>query len=245
MKALAMSAAFALLTAAASPGTRPGFDPRPGTQLTVSGTFRDAGGRAGPLSGWIGGRPALVILGYDTCPNLCGTVQDVVADRLRDTSLAAVDYRALFISVNPAEGPADAAAAKARLARAFPGGIAAWRFLTGPGDALAREAGMDLTFRERAGDIVHPAAILVVTPAGRLSRVLPALTVGPRDLELALVEASAGRIGGLADRIYLLCASYDATQGRYTPRIIGLLQAGGVLTILLLTGAVLLMARRR
>lgn len=244
MRTFAIFAAFVLLTAAASAGTRPGFDPKPGTQLTVSGIFRDSGGRAGPLSGWIGGRPALVILGYDTCPNLCGTVQDVVAGRMQETALPPADYRALFVSVNPAEGPGDAATAKARLARAFPGGIAAWRFLTGPGEALAREAGMDLTYRERAGDIVHPAAILVVTPDGRLSRVLPALTVEPRDLELALVEASAGRIGGLADRIYLLCAGYDATQGRYTPRIMALLQAGGVLTVALMAAAIFGMRRR-
>ena len=58
-----------------------------------------------------------------------------------------------------------------------------------------------------------------------MSRYLPGIDFAPRDLQLAIVEASEGRIGTLSDRILLYCYQYDPASGRY-----------GLLVIILLGG---------
>ena len=55
----------------------------------------------------------------------------------------------------------------------------------------------------------------MLTPDGRLARYLFGIEYGPRDLRLALVEASAGRIGTPVDALLLYCYHYDPMTGRY------------------------------
>jgi protein SCO1/2 len=50
-------------------------------------------------------------------------------------------------------------------------------------------------------------------------------------MRLALVEASAGKVGGFADQILLFCYKYDPTRGRYSAAVINLVRAGAALTI--------------
>lgn len=57
------------------------------------------------------------------------------------------------------------------------------------------------------------------------------LEYSARDLRLALVEASKGRIGSLADQVLLLCFHYDPEAGRYNFAIMRAIRAGGVLTV--------------
>lgn len=190
-----------------------------------------------------------MVFGYDRCPNLCGLTQQAVASDLGKTGLDPSAYRALFVSIDATETAADAAAARAAVAQsAGPEGLKAWRFLTGAGGdgaALAAEAGIGFEARPRIGQFVHPIAVLALTPQGRISRVLPALSFEPRDLRLALVEASSGRLGSIADHVFLLCAGFDASKGRYTPVVWAAVKAGGLATVLALGVAVLVLARRR
>ncbi|MDF0602756.1 SCO family protein [Psychromarinibacter sp. C21-152] len=233
-----------LLPAAAL--ARPAFTPEIGTQLDASATFTDADGHTAPLSDILKGKPALLILGYHTCPNLCGVVQTRLADALAGTDLPPDAYRALFVSVAANETPDDAAANREKLATAVPDApLAPWRFLTGPGGAMARTLGLETEPRPRTDEYVHPIAVFALTPDARLARVLPAATFGARDTELALVEASEGKLGTLADKLYLLCAGFDATKGQYTPAIMAAVRGGGVVALLTLGAAVLLLSRRR
>lgn len=228
---------------------RPRFDPKIGAQLDTGQVFRDASGRLDTLSGILAGKPALLIFGYDKCPNLCGVTQQAVASDLKKTGLDPQSYRALFVSIDGSETAADAADAKATVAEATDReDLSAWRFLTGAdgaGAALAAEAGITFDTRARIGQYVHPIAILALTPAGRIAQVLPALSFEPRDLRLALVEASAGKLGSIADHVFLLCAGFDTSKGQYTSAIRAALRAGGIATMLGLGCAILLLNRRR
>ena len=237
-------AALCLLAAsAAHAAERPSFDPKLGAQLTLDRELIDASGRKQTLGETLDGRPALVIFGYDKCPNLCGLTQQAVASDLRKTSLRPSDYRALFISIDPGETPADAATAQEDIASATgPAGLPAWRFLTsrdGAGAALAREAGITFDRRKGIDQFVHPIAVIALTPSGRISQVLPALSFTPRDLELALVEASANRLGTIADHVFLLCAGFDSSKGQYTPAIWAALKVASLVTLFGLGATVL------
>lgn len=243
-------AALCLVIAGTALGAeRPTFDPQLGAQLDLKRELVDASGRKLTLGETLGGRPALVIFGYDRCPNLCGVTQQAVASDLKKTSLRAADYRALFISIDPDEASADAAQAKAEIASATgPAGMSAWRFLTsrdGAGATLANEAGIAFDRRKGIDQFVHPIAVIALTPSGRISQVLPALTFTPRDLQLALVEASANKLGSIADHVFLLCAGFDSSKGQYTPAIWAAVKVASLATVFGLAVTLFWQTRRR
>ena len=236
------------LPAGAQAMSRPGFDPSIGKRLDTSLVFSDAQARRAPLSQFMGGGPAFLIFGYDRCPNLCGVMQRGVAADLTRSGLTPDTYRVLFVSIDPSEDTADAVFARDAMAGATDAdGLAAWRFLTGAaGPVLAAQAGMDVTARPRAGQFVHPVAVAALTPDGRIARALPGLNATPRDLRLAMAEASKGRLGSLADQVFLLCAGFDASKGQYTPVIWAGVRAGalGMLAAMALTLGFLVWRRR-
>src|SRR5262249_53685818 len=90
----------------------------------------------------------------------------------------------------------------------------------------------------------HPTGIIVVTPDGRLARYLFGIDYGPRDLRLALVEASAGRVGTAVDSLLLYCYHYDPMTGRYGLLVIRALRMAAVGTVLSLTAFIVLLIRR-
>jgi protein SCO1/2 len=226
---------------------RPEFSPVPGASVDVATQLTDETGTTETLRQWLAGRPAVVLFGYHDCPNLCGVVQQTVARLLAETGLARDGYQTLFITLAPEEDAADAAGAKQRLAKAAgPDLTAPWHFLSGPTVAsLAEDFGIGAIERERIRQFVHPVATYTVTAAGRISHVLPGLELTPSDLRLAIVEASAGRLGSIVDHVLLFCAGYDPTSGRYTPVVIAGLRLGSVAMLLALLGAIALIEIRK
>jgi protein SCO1 len=81
---------------------------------------------------------------------------------------------------------------------------------------------------------IHAAGILVVNPEGTIARYFYGFDYPPRDLRLAVVEASDNRIGSAIDQLLLLCYRYDPSQGKYTLAILSILRLSGVMTILAL-----------
>ena len=63
-------------------------------------------------------------------------------------------------------------------------------------------------------------------------------------MRLALVEASEGKVGNLADNLLLFCYHYDPMTGRYGLQIMRALRLAGVLTVAALGAFVFVMVRR-
>ena len=105
-------------------------------------------------------------------------------------------------------------------------------------------AGFRYTWDEPTQQFAHPSGIVVATPDGRLSRYLFGLEFGPRDLRLALIEASEGKIGGVIDSVLLYCYHYDPMKGRYGFVIMQALRLAGAATVLLIGGFIVVMLRR-
>src|SRR5690606_18410862 len=96
------------------------------------------------------------------------------------------------------------------------------------------------------GEYAHAAALVVLTPSGKISRYLTGVEYPARDLRLALVEASQHQIGSPLDRAMLLCYHYDPRTGKYGWAIMNLVRFfGGATVIVLVTGIVLLLQRER
>jgi len=67
--------------------------------------------------------------------------------------------------------------------------------------------------RER--DFQHSSAIVILTPDGRISHYMLGVDYDATTLRRLLVDASGGKIGGLSDKMALLCMNYDQMSGKY------------------------------
>ncbi|HUI26766.1 MAG TPA: hypothetical protein VL403_11850, partial [Candidatus Kryptonia bacterium] len=90
----------------------------------------------------------------------------------------------------------------------------------------------------------HAAAIMVLTPQGRIARYFFGVEYAPKDLRLGLVEASHNRIGSVVDQLLLFCYHYDPVAGRYGAVAVNIIRAGGALTVVALASFMIVMFRR-
>jgi protein SCO1/2 len=88
------------------------------------------------------------------------------------------------------------------------------------------------------------SGVLVATPEGRLSRYFYGVEFSPKELRLALVESGQGRIGSAIDELLLYCFHYDPESGRYGLMVMNLVRLGGLVTVLVMGGFILMMRRR-
>jgi protein SCO1/2 len=90
----------------------------------------------------------------------------------------------------------------------------------------------------------HSSVIMVATPDGRLSKYFSGIQYAPRDLRLAMVDASNHEIGTAADLFLLYCCSYNPSSGHYTVSILRVLGLAGCVTILIILGMIYLLTRK-
>jgi protein SCO1 len=227
-----------------------GFDQNIGRRLPLDAPVRAEDGRVAPLAEYFGARPVVLVFAYYSCPMLCTQVINGVATAVGVLSLEpARDFDVVVISIDPHDSPAAAAAKKTAYLERYrrPGASAGSHFLTADPpsiDRLTSAAGFRYVWDARTNQFAHPTGVIVVTPDGRLARYLFGIDYGPRDLRLALVEASAGRVGTAVDSLLLYCYHYDPMIGRYGFLVMRALRVAGVATVLILATFIAVMVRR-
>lgn len=227
-----------------------GVDQRLDAQVPLDLVFHDETGARVPLSTYLGAKPVILTLNYFECPNLCTLVLTRLTDSMRELAFNVGDqFNVVTVSIDPRERPDLAAAKKATYIDRYgkPAAGAGWHFLTGDAPAieqLTKAVGFRYAYDDRQNQYAHPAAVLLLTPQGKISRYFYDLSYKPNDLRLGLVEASANKIGSPIDQFLLRCYHYDPVSGRYTPAIMEIMRAGFIVTTLAIGGAVLIMTRR-
>jgi protein SCO1 len=226
------------------------YQQKPGAQLPSGETFRDATGREVRIADLLRGKPAILALGYFSCPNLCGVVRADLYNALAQTGMiAGRDYTLIALSIDPAETSSDAAKAKAADTAQYPlpGAAQNWHFLTGAAAdvrAVSDAVGFRDRFDSRLKQFLHPAGIVFVTPGGVVSSYLLGVGYAAQDVRLGVTRASTGSIAARALPVLLLCFHFDPTTGRYTLAILKLLKLGAGLTVLVIGGTLFLAFRR-
>lgn len=226
------------------------IEQRLGQPLPLDLTFRDEAGRAVRLGDYFGKRPVVLVLAYYNCPMLCTQVLNGLLSAMRVVSFdASREYEVVTVSFDPRDKPSDARAKKTPYVSRYgrPGAAAGWHFLTGEKpaiDALTEAVGFRYAWDEKIGQFAHASAIYVATPEGRLSRYIYGIEYAPRDLRLALVEASQGKIGTAVDQLLLYCYHYDPAAGRYSAAVMNMVRLAGVVFVLVLSTFLFLMWRR-
>ena len=90
---------------------------------------------------------------------------------------------------------------------------------------------------EKSGEYAHPSTIIFCMPDGRISMYMDDVVFKPKDLRLALVEASQGAIGSPLDQLALfLCFQYDPDSSSYKVAAWKVMRSGAMLTLMTLAG---------
>jgi protein SCO1/2 len=208
-----------------------------GQQLPLDLTFKDESGHDVRLGQYFGGKPVVMALAYYECPMLCTQVLNGMAGALKTLSFdAGKDFEVVVVSIDPRDTPALAAAKKANYLRSYgrPMSAAGWHFLTGTNASikpLAAAIGFRYAYDDNLKQFAHGAAIYVDTPKGVVSRYLLGIDFAPRDLRLALVEASNNQLGTVGDKVLLLCYHYDPASGKYGAAVLNSIRVGFVATV--------------
>ena len=229
---------------------RAGFDQKLNAQLPLDVEFRNEAGATVKLGDYFGQKPVLLNLAYFNCPMLCTLVINGVVESARSLAFTpGQEYEIVTISFDAREGHELAAAKKANYLKDLqrPGAEQGWHFLTGDEasiKAVTDAVGFRFAWDEKSKEFAHASGIMVATPSGRLSHYLYGVVYPPRDLRLALVEASAGRIGSPVDQLMLFCFHYDPVAGKFSAAVMRLVQAGCIVTVLAMGSFLVLMFRR-
>jgi protein SCO1/2 len=227
------------------------FEQRLNETLPLDATFTDESGRAVQLGDYFtSGKPVVLAFVYYQCPMLCTQVMNGISSSLKAVPFTpGQDFDVVLVSFDPRETPAMAAKKKQEHiaywdAQATAG---AWHFLTGDEWNIRRvtsSAGFNYRWDEPSAQFAHVSGVLVVTPDGRLSRYFYGVEYSPKELRMALVESGQGKIGSAIDQLLLYCYHYDPAAGRYGVVVMNLVRLGGVVTVAMMAGFILLMRRK-
>jgi protein SCO1 len=213
--------------------------------------FRDETGEIVRLNQFFNhGKPVLLEFVYFRCPMLCPMVLEGTTEALTHLKFdIGKEFDVITVSIDPREKASTAAEAKDKYIKHYgrldsaPG----WHFLTAHETAikqLADSVGFQYAYDPHTDQFAHGAALMVLTPDGRVARYFYGFEFKPRDLRLAIVEASEGKVGTMTDQFLLMCFHYDPVTGKYSRNAMMFARAGGLTTVLLLGGFIFVMIRK-
>ena len=226
------------------------FDQKLGAQVALDITFRDDTGKTVQLSDYFRSKPVILMFAYYDCPHLCPLVLEGLVKSLKAISFGVgKEFDVLIASIDPGDSPELATAKKQKYLQMYgrSGSERGWHFLTGEKesiDRLTQAVGYRYTYDAEQKQYAHSTGIIVLTPQGKVSRYFYGIEYAPKDLRLALIEASFNNIGSPVDQLLLFCYQYDPTTGKYTLAVMNSLRLAGLATVLGLSAFVLIMVKR-
>ena len=192
-------------------------------------------------------KPTLLSFVYFDCPSLCNRVLEGVSNVVESSDLVlGKDYQIITLSFNYFDTPPMAKQKKETfLLKNSKAHADSWYYLTGDSMSIVRLTNSAGFKFKRAGlNFIHPAAIIMLSPSGKITRYLYGVSYLPFDLKMAVVEAGKGLSRPTINRVLDFCFAYDTDNKRYA---LDITKISGVLVIffLLLFVAILLIRKNR
>lgn len=186
------------------------------------------------------GKPVILNPLYFECPMLCGLVIDGVLNVADDLAWTPGDeYQIISISIDPNEDHIMASEYKEKYTSKLNKNLAqdGWYFLTGNKleiDKIVNAVGFKYNEVEGTGEFAHSAAIIMLSPEGKITRYLYGIQYNEFDVRNALYESADGKIGSTVEKILLYCYQYDPDSNSYAPVAINIMKIGGLATLIIL-----------
>lgn len=217
-----------------------GIDERLGNTVDLNLPFVADDGEAVTLGKYFSGhKPVLLTVVYYNCPGLCNLHLNGVTAALKQMSMTPGDeFELVAVTMDHTETAAVASAKKANYINQYgrPESAGGWHFLTGSKENIetfTKSVGFNFRWDEASQQFAHASAAIIMTPGGAVSRYIHGIQPEPRDLRLALLEASNGKIGSIVDKLVMFCFQFDPKKSKYTIYAWNLMRVGVVLTVLI------------
>jgi protein SCO1/2 len=228
-----------------------GIDQKLGAQAPLDLRFKDESGRDVQLGNYFNQkRPVILALVYYDCPMLCNQVLNGMTSALQVLRFnAGKEFDVVAVSFDPRETPALALAKRKTYLDRYkrPGAEAGFHFLTGQKDAidaLTKTVGFRYSWDDKSNQFAHASALILLTPEGKVAQYYYGIEYSPKDMRLGIIEASNEKLGNVADRLLLFCYHYDPMTGKYGALVMRMVRIGGILTMVVLGGFIVLSVRR-
>tara|TARA_B100000427_G_scaffold133738_1_gene111271 strand:- start:6907 stop:7728 length:822 start_codon:yes stop_codon:yes gene_type:complete len=213
-----------------------------GGYIPLDTTFIDENGEKISLESLFSkGVPTILTLNYFECPMLCTLILNGLSDTLENFTLnPGQQYQIITIDINPNETSKFVKEKKKNYIEKYDLQILEndWHFLTGSNENIKRVAdsmGFIYYYDQDRDEYMHPSAISILSPSGKISRYLYGIEFLEKDLKLAILEAADGKIGSTLDKIMLYCYYYDPYKNTYTIFATNIMRLGGIFTIIFLS----------
>lgn len=238
MKKLLM---FLMLIGTVHAATQLGINEKLGTMVPLDLTFINETGERVTLKKLMDGKPTMISLNYFRCAGICTPQLNDMAKMLGRLDLAEnTDYKVLTIGFAEDEGYELAAAKRQTMLKTIQRDYVqdAWHFVVGENNSsgiLADKVGF--TYEKTVSpagvvDYVHPAALIMLSPEGKVTRYLNGIEQLPFDVKMALMEAGQGKVGPTIAKNLLYCFAYDPKAKTYIFKWEKI--AGAIMTLIML-----------
>lgn len=215
---------------------------RLGESIPLDLEFTNSYGEKVPLGVYFNqDRPVIIVMIYYNCPLICPMTLDKLQEALNELRFTVGDeFSVVVVSFDTRNTTEMAAKNKAGYLAGYnrpltESVLANWEFHTSTvasARKLAEAIGFKYRFIPETGEYSHPSTFVVVTPEGVISRYLSGLDPDPRELRMALLEASEGRIAlSISDFFLHLCFQWDPRTGTYGLHAMRIMQIMGFLTV--------------
>ncbi len=187
-----------------------------------------------------GSKPVVLAMIYYSCPVVCPTTLTKLQTCFNEIDFdIGEDFRVVIVSFDHTETHQLAATVKeSELAKYRRGATQQvrnnWNFHVATA-ANARALGNEVGYQFKQldnGEFSHPVTTVFLTPDGTVSRYIHGFELPKRDVELALIEASDGKIAAsFGQLVATFCYRFDPATGSYALSAFRVMQIGGLLTI--------------
>ncbi len=163
-------------------------------------------------------KPTVFSFVYFDCPGLCSPLLEGLGDVIRKTDLTlGKDYQVITISFNFRDTPEKAKQKKEMFTKRYARNHSeSWIFLTSDSLTLFKVTNAFGYKVKAVGlDFVHPSALVMVSPHGKITRYLYGLSFMPFDFKMALIEAQKEQARPTVQKVLMFCFTYDPVGKRY------------------------------
>ncbi|MEQ1722957.1 MAG: SCO family protein [Pseudobdellovibrio sp.] len=185
-------------------------------------------------------KPVIMSPIYFNCPGLCNFHLNGLVDTLKKIEWTPSNqFEIVAFSFDASETAEVALKKKENYLKSYgrSGTDEGWHFVTADQATVTKftdSVGFKFKWNEDVKEWAHASAAIIVSPEGKIMRYLHGIQFEPRDVKLALNEASNGKVGNIVDQAMLFCFKYDSHQSKYGLQVFALMKIAGAITALAL-----------
>ena len=192
-------------------------------------------------------KPTVLMWVYYRCPGICSPLMTSVAEVIGKTDLIlGKDFQVITISFDAREGSDLAIRKRENYLNLIgkPVDESGWMFYTADSANIAR--GTEATgfrFKKAGNDFMHSAALIMISPDGKITRYLRGTYFLPFEFKMALIETSQGKSGPTIYKVLQFCYTYDPAGQQYVLNVTKV--AGSLILIIALIVFLILVLKPR